>query len=312
MAFKVPLLKNDEQRPLLEAVHKGEMTPSEADIKSTELGFGPLAREPAMASYRVQELPTWNLVMAIAWILWRDHEAVTYFYDPYRERCLYWLENGQARPLRPIPRRGRHQATPSKPKAELKRLEPATFSNLGVVHYSDVAEKNGRSCYCKDHHQAQNFLWNALLMEEIFATGINNRTKAMARIDPSYWGLLSIVPTSGSDVASLSDINVPGYSKVKLRRQDVEHIWEPASQPKSVKPKANVSDDNPSDGLTPSFREVQWAVRQLWPDNQIPSRPIVRDRAIMDRLGAPDRRSTVSRKTIGRYFEEYPVQNTDK
>lgn len=310
MAFKVPLLKNDEQRPLLEAVHKGEMTPSEADIKSTELGFGPLAREPAMAPYRVHELPTWNLVMAIAWILWRDHEAVTYFYDPYRERCLYWLENGQARPLPPIP--GRHQAAPSKPKAELKRLEPATFLNLGVVHYSDVAEKNGRSCYCKDHYQAQSFLWNALLMGEIFGTGIDTETKALVKIDPSSWGWLSIVPKSGSDVVPSSDVNVPSYSKVRLRRQDVERIWEPASRPESGMPDTNDCTDDPSDGLTPSEREIQRAVLELWPDNQIPSRPVVRDRAIVDRIAARGQGSTVSRKTIDRYFHKFPVRNADR
>lgn len=255
----------------------------------------------------MRELPTWTIVMTVSWILWRDYKAVTFFHDPSRKGCFYWLENKQESRLPIISPTGKRiPPPPAIPKFELRKLEPASLSDLGAVYRDTKANGADDTAFqCEDNVQAELRLLNSLIMAEISAVGIDNESSALVQIEPHHWSQLVLVSTSASDVVTRPGIRMSRFSDVQLRRQDVERIWPPLVRPTIDEKKNAANNATPKVKIGPKTKDILWAISVLWPDGQIPSTPKVREKAIIDWLSAPERKVTVDKTTIKRCFSNF-------
>jgi hypothetical protein len=67
------------------------MTPAEAEAEASRLGLPKLAKKPDPAEFDPMKEPSWTLIMALAWIMWRTPDAVRNHWDAYRVECEDWV-----------------------------------------------------------------------------------------------------------------------------------------------------------------------------------------------------------------------------
>lgn len=79
-----------ERDDLLGAVADGVLAISEAEDRAKLLGLGPLNPDPDPAEYDPGKEVAWSLLMALAWIAWRDIDRVRDFYPPYLQQLRVW------------------------------------------------------------------------------------------------------------------------------------------------------------------------------------------------------------------------------
>lgn len=75
---------------LIEKVQLGEMRPEEADAEAVRLNVGALERRPDSNDFDPIAEKFWTLPMAVAWIAFRDANAVREWWDKYRLECMDW------------------------------------------------------------------------------------------------------------------------------------------------------------------------------------------------------------------------------
>jgi hypothetical protein len=61
---------------LLMQAERGEITPAQAEATAAAHGLKPFARKPELSRFDPKQKPYWLIVMAVAWIAWRDFELV--------------------------------------------------------------------------------------------------------------------------------------------------------------------------------------------------------------------------------------------
>ena len=74
---------------LFDQVREGLITPDQAELIASERGLGSLT-SPEWTGPDVLEHTVWSIEMTMAWSIWREREAVQWFYEPYRTRCFEW------------------------------------------------------------------------------------------------------------------------------------------------------------------------------------------------------------------------------
>ncbi|UVK55108.1 hypothetical protein DBIPINDM_001599 [Mesorhizobium sp. AR02] len=84
---------SDENREhLLEEVYHGRMKPKDAEVEAARLQIN-LKTFPDPAQFDPMSLPTWTLVMAVAWISWRTPAAVRECWNDYRGKFADWSQH---------------------------------------------------------------------------------------------------------------------------------------------------------------------------------------------------------------------------
>lgn len=209
----------EQRQDLIDRVEEGLMAPETAEQEALQLGLSPLARDADRSKFPVSSLPAWSPLMALAWILWRDYEIVTDFYDEYRAECLYWKKVEPKQTMPPTP-----TALLPPTKHFLRPLPTATFNNLKLR--MDRETRNARHSFVPDIATAQAILSSKLYEGKIAANGIRATTEDYERIEPEAWAILEFEKTLRN--GKFVQAHRPGeayYTKVYLSREHIEREW---------------------------------------------------------------------------------------
>src|SRR4051812_14764187 len=76
---------------LLTLARFGKINPQQAEAKAAALGLPPFATQPPVPAFDPMREPRWPIVMAVAWIAWRDLDLTRQQSEPFRSECTHWL-----------------------------------------------------------------------------------------------------------------------------------------------------------------------------------------------------------------------------
>lgn len=189
----------DERAELIEAVESGQMFSRDAEAAAKELGLPELSVRPDIADFAVMDLPDWSIEMAVAWIIWRDPEAVTRFHQPYHR---LWT-------------------TPRSPFDNTPELSLA-----GVRMWLDFTATVGDQSIVESFEQAVNSLSHSLRTGAITASAMNIETRKAVTIASSDWRYLIVDSTTDTSTAFRFPSSPDAiYTDIRLDRETIVRIW---------------------------------------------------------------------------------------
>ena len=201
---------------LITAARYGEITPQEAEAKAKAAGLLPLATQPGSEEFNPMGESRWPLVMAIAWIAWRDVQLVKEQGAEYRRLCSYWIFRQWNEPKE---RGGERRAG--------WFLEPWHGSTAARLMVDDVAPQI--ECELPQSArltptQAERELWSALAEGKLVAEGFD-RTRTLIEIPTREWSHLILYEEREEDVLKYDALDAPAFTRVRFRRQDLVSLW---------------------------------------------------------------------------------------
>lgn len=235
---------------LIGKVQRGKLSPQEAEAEAQKLGIGALAAEPDSSLFDPMAEPFWTPPMAVAWISYRTANAVTEWWDRYREQCWDWHFH-------------RSRLGPDGPIEEGHLLEQRKNADLATLciaetYYRILIDGVKPMMSAADGQEA---LLVALRTDCFRATGINSSTGLRATILPIEWIDMEVLSDGRQDYfqvgASATSVR---YRDVLLPAGNITILW-PAPKPKArevlpplVRPEGS--------GFMPVFCAAQWIASQ--------------------------------------------------
>lgn len=267
-------------------------------------------REPPTALFNPMDEPRWTLPMTCAWIMWRDVGRVRDFWDRFQaERAI----------SRPVIRtsRARDNAGTLVVNMEVlgSEVEQAPKPSLDRI---DLTRLHDSMCGADPSSKVVPSLNSCLsqVLEKsidgaIRITGMSEDTGKREHIACEELPSLKVsyyFEDSGDGSLRFSEGRRTGqiaYTNLLFDRTEILRQW-----PEVLTSGADGGHKGPpvkradrSVTLTPSEKEIARAINVLWPEGNIPHRPVERDRAIQDHISSHGN-SPPSRKTIDRYFRK--------
>jgi hypothetical protein len=110
---------------LLARVHRGEISPRDAEDEALLAGCDPLATSPESLGLDPTSEPNWSLVMSLVWIITRDLTAVAGHWTRARQASTHLVQS--PRPETP------EDTAEDKPSWELLPLAPPTVRDIHAI-----------------------------------------------------------------------------------------------------------------------------------------------------------------------------------
>src|SRR3954464_3025157 len=76
---------------LLMQAERGEITAKQAEEVAATHGLEPFERKPDFPRFDPKLKSHWSMVMAVAWIAWRDFDLVREQDPEFRSACFHWI-----------------------------------------------------------------------------------------------------------------------------------------------------------------------------------------------------------------------------
>ena len=76
---------------LLEQAGRGEITKEQAEAAAASQGLGSFERKPELPRFDPKLKSHWSIVMAVAWIAWRDFGLVREQVPEFCSACFHWI-----------------------------------------------------------------------------------------------------------------------------------------------------------------------------------------------------------------------------
>ncbi|MDP3512324.1 MAG: hypothetical protein Q8S20_06215, partial [Sulfuritalea sp.] len=204
---------------LITAARYGRITPEEAEAKVREAGLSPLGKEPGAEEFDPMTESRWPLVMAIAWIAWRDVQLVKEQWAEYRSRCSHWIFREWKEPTE------EGQSFEKRAGWFLEPLHGSTAVRLTMLDVLLRSESELPSSARFTPTQAERELWRALAEQRLTAEGFD-RTGALIDIPAREWAHLKLYEKGEQDVLRYDALDATeAYSKVRFRREDLVSLW---------------------------------------------------------------------------------------
>ena len=83
--------KPSRRDELITLARYGKITPQDAEAEAAANGFEPFERQPELPAFDPMLESRWPIVMAIAWIAWRDIRLVRENCPEFRSQSTLWL-----------------------------------------------------------------------------------------------------------------------------------------------------------------------------------------------------------------------------
>lgn len=204
---------------LISLARYGRLTPDEAETKAASLGWPPFAAQPAFPAFDPIQQPRWSIVMALAWITWRDLEVTREYCAEFRAECTHWIFREWREPIK------KGTAFANRKGWFLEQWLPASVSHLALLtSYKKVSEEPPKSPYVSVS-DAQRALWQALSEGELVAEALTDAGKPVD-IPQREWSYLKLFEERGADVLKLDALDrEAAYSKINLKRDDILRLW---------------------------------------------------------------------------------------
>src|SRR5215211_5848840 len=76
---------------ILYLARQEEITPQEAEAMAAAEGLPPFEQQPELPAFDPMEESRWSIVMAVAWIAWRDIDLVRENCPGFRSKSTHWI-----------------------------------------------------------------------------------------------------------------------------------------------------------------------------------------------------------------------------
>lgn len=204
---------------LITKARYGKVTPDEAEAQAKAAGLPPFATQPDLTQFDPMKESRWTLVMAIAWIAWRDPQLVMEQGVEFRTRSTLWQFREWNEPVQ------NGQAFAARAGWFLETWHEATAVRLTFVQAWMQTNNELPSSARLTPAEAEKELWRALAEEKLIAEGFDSSGQ-LVEIPAREWVHLQLFEDGKRDVLRYDalDRREP-YTKVRLRREDLVHLW---------------------------------------------------------------------------------------
>jgi hypothetical protein len=215
----MPKGRNELRDELITDARYGKITPQEAEAEARAAGLSPFETQPEAAAFDPMAESRWPIVMAIAWIAWRDAQLVMEQGTEFRSLCSHWIFQEWNEPA---------QDGQSFAKRQGWFLEPWHSSTAVRLSMSDAYLRSSGQLPESARftpRQAESELWRALSEERLAAEGFD-RSGVLIEIPSREWTHLKLFEEGEQDVFKYDalDRDEP-YTKVRFRREDLIRLW---------------------------------------------------------------------------------------
>jgi hypothetical protein len=204
---------------LITKARYGKITPEEAEAQAKTAGLPPFASQPEFTEFDPMKESRWTLVMAIAWIAWRDPQLVMEQGAEFRTRSTLWQFREWNEPVQ------NGQAFATRAGWFLETWHEATAVRLTFIEAWMRANEELPSSARLTPREAEKELWRALAEEKLGAEGFDS-SGHLVDIPAREWIHLKLFEDGKKDVLRYDalDRREP-YTKVRFRREDIVRLW---------------------------------------------------------------------------------------
>ncbi|NOT70935.1 MAG: hypothetical protein HOP09_06500 [Hyphomicrobium sp.] len=225
---------------LFDAVHRGELTPDEAERKALSAGLGVLRDIPDPQQFDPEREAWWTLPMVMAWIVWRTIDRVRGQYDPYRIASYYWV-------YQPI---SGHGTADERGGHWLKQQEQASAMDLSLIEAFGLFDEGDKERREATVREAREDLWNKASIGEVQCIAVRLSDQEVVAVPEIEWSYLDLHQNHGRDELCFQHSSTPRYRAVKFRKSEVLQIWKAAKA--SVRARRDAQE-----------RCKQWLIREM-------------------------------------------------
>lgn len=219
MGSKRPINLRDQ---LITDARYGRITPQEAEARAKEAGLPPFEREPEFTAFDPMRQSRWSMVMAVAWIAWRDLQLVAEQGAEFRSQSTVWRYQVWNEPV------DDGQRFETREGWFLESWHEATVIRLTIV---DAYMRHlGRMPSAEfTPAKAEEELWRALADDRLKAEGFD-RTGMLVEIPSREWEHLKLFEDGKRDVLRYDALDrEEPFKNVRFRRIDLLRLWAPPS-----------------------------------------------------------------------------------
>jgi hypothetical protein len=182
---------------------------------------------PPPEKYDPDKLSYWSITMTLAWIIWRDLNAVRNEWDDYRNECADWLYVADATAHTKLLVPELQEDLQKESPWHLCSLKPSGWNRLCLKAISE--NRSGQD--------AIDELWQAAGEDRCNATALKHKNAKAIVGDPieipaHYWPRLKLTDDRLTGKAILYDGQGRVYREVQFPRLNVKELW-PKSPPLS-------------------------------------------------------------------------------
>jgi hypothetical protein len=220
----VRLRSNGARDRLISLVRYGKVTPQAAEAEAAARGWPPFERMPAVGTLDPMEETRWPIVMAVAWIAWRDIELTQEQSAEFQSECTHWIFREWNQPIKNgtafARRAGWFLETWSKPTT----VRLSLFDDILLAKGEPPANQK------MTIRDAEKALWRALEEGQLVAEGMDATGKPVD-IPEREWPYLRLFEERERDALKYHALDrYERYTRVHLKRSDLLRLWpEPRS-----------------------------------------------------------------------------------
>jgi hypothetical protein len=182
-------------------------------------------KRPALERFNPEKLSHWSITMVVAWIAWRDIDAVREEWDEYRSECADWLFFGDSDSLENVGAAADLASNEIAPNESKWLLIPRRPSNLVIMTRESPEPPQLQA--------AIEQLWLAAGQQKLQATAVKCASRdtlsgVESQIEAYSWARLK-PDFERSGRATLSSSDGRSFRDVRFARADLQKLW-PANQ----------------------------------------------------------------------------------
>ena len=250
---------HENRDDLISRARFGEVNPDEAEAKAKANGWPPFASEPPLPEFDPLKQSRWPIVMAVAWIAWRDVELTRQQCAEFRAESTHWIFREWRQPLK-----GKGFA--DRAGWFLERLSSPTTARLMLHDIYRRTRDEFSSSQQMSAREAEAILWQALSDGKLIAEGLNEQSKPVD-IPAREWSYLKLFEERERDVLKYEALDREVFSSVRLKRDNILTLWpqlpttielvEQEAWPIEPQMLAPISDQGNA-GFVPLCAAIQW------------------------------------------------------
>ena len=211
----------DRRNKLIAMARYGKITPAEAEAEAVAAGLAPFAQQPALPDFDPMLDARWSIVMAVAWIAWRDLTRVRENCSAFRSESVHWVFREWNEPIND------GTAFAAQKGWFLERWSEPTTVRLSILErFRDELPAS----WCMSVPEAEKALWRALSDGHLVAEALSRDGKPVD-IPEREWSYLKLFEDGKRDVLryDVLDRDDP-FTAVKLKRDDLLRLWPERTQ----------------------------------------------------------------------------------
>lgn len=228
---------------LLARVQRGEITPADAESEARRQGLEGFALQPDPDDFDPMQQASWSLPMAVAWIAYREAQAVQNWWGDYRQKFAFWRESEGSEGPNGGVRQGHI-------------LETRSVASLARLIEVDSKRQNRDDLMTAEAAIVD--LCQALRCGDIDATGIDEKTGRRVKIPARCWSDRNIPNLRSEDVLSANGREIKRdrrFHDLRVPMEAMRSHWPERPEPQLRLP-ALMKPEGP--GYMPLYCAAQW------------------------------------------------------